>query len=167
MLTACPSDIAGSASISTCGRFRYHLSRYWSDDARLVFVMLNPSMANAQEDDNTIRRCIDFGRTLGFGGIEVVNLFAYRATDPRQLRDDGYLIGPETDSWIEGATRAAVERGADVCIAWGNLAHRLARRGEVMAIIKRSGGEPKCLGRTALGEPRHPLFVPAARRLQA
>jgi hypothetical protein len=167
MLTACPEDIAGGASFSTCGHYRYHLSRYWSDDARLVFVMLNPSTAVARFDDNTIRRCVGFGRTLGFGGIEVVNLYAWRATKPSQLRTDGYPIGEENDSWIEGATRAAVERGADVCVAWGNVAHRLARPRDVLAIIRDAGAQPMCLGRTALGEPMHPLFVPAARRLEA
>lgn len=166
MLTAVAPGIGGGASFSTDGLFRMHLWRAWSDDARLLFVMLNPSTAGAKFDDPTIRRCMGFGRTLGFGGIEVVNLFAWRATDPRQLRANKYPVGEENDSWIEGAVRDAVERGGDICVAWGNMAHGMARTREVLQLIRGAGGAPKCLGRTALGEPMHPLFVPASRRLQ-
>ena len=84
------------ALLSSCGTYRYRLWRYWHTEREpLIFIMLNPSTADAMQDDPTIRKCIGFAKRLGFGGIEVVNLFAYRATDPRDLRANGYQVGPD------------------------------------------------------------------------
>jgi hypothetical protein len=65
-----------TAIISECGRYRYRLTREWGDGPLLTFAMLNPSTANAEIDDPTIRRCMSFGRREGASGISVFNLFA-------------------------------------------------------------------------------------------
>ena len=75
-----------AAIISPCGQFRYWLRRQWGGDGTLLYVMLNPSTADADVDDATVRRCIRFARDHGFGAMEVVNLFAHRATKPADLR---------------------------------------------------------------------------------
>ena len=76
-----------SAEISPCGLYRYSLTRKWEAWKGTVnFIMLNPSTADAQEDDPTIRRCIGFAKAWGYGGIVVTNLFAYRATNPKELK---------------------------------------------------------------------------------
>src|SRR5689334_16488446 len=80
-----PTVVRKAASISECGRYRYSLHRWWGAGERLYFVMLNPSTADAEVDDPTIRRCMGFARTLGFDGIGVVNLYAFRATKPADL----------------------------------------------------------------------------------
>ena len=95
-----------TALFSPCGRFRYRLGRRWGEGPTIAFVLLNPSTADDQRDDPTIRRCIGFARRLGFGGLEVVNLYAYVATDPAELRRVGYLVGDENDGHMLEAVRA-------------------------------------------------------------
>ena len=83
------------AVISDCKRYRYRLWRIWNgSQSRLVFVMLNPSTADGEQDDPTIRKCVGFAERLGYGGIEVVNLFAWRATDPRRATRDSTCTRP-------------------------------------------------------------------------
>lgn len=154
------------AIISDCGLYRYALWRRWGEDRPLVFVMLNPSTADAALDDPTIRRCIGFGQTLGFGGIEVVNLFAYRATKPDDLRRAGWPVGPNNDDWITAAAEHAAETGGAICCAWGANADRLSRPRTVLDMIRAAGIEPQCLERTASGAPSHPLYLPGATQLR-
>jgi len=149
-----------TALFSPCGRFRYLLSRRW-DTGRgtVLWIMLNPSTADAERDDPTIRRCIGFSRLWGFGAMEAVNLFALRATDPRELGRADDPVGPLNDRHIADAAAGA----AAVIAAWG--AHPLAasRTGEVRPLLP---GSVRCLGRTASGAPRHPLYTPShARRI--
>lgn len=155
----------GQAMLSADGIFRYRLHRCWGDGTRLVWLMLNPSKATAQVNDPTIVSVMDFSRRHGYDGVEVGNLFAFRATDPRDLRRAGYPIGPENDGWIEALVESAVEAGSDVVVAWGALAHGLARVDEVLRIVRGAGVWPLCLGTTRAGLPRHPLYVPRSRRL--
>jgi hypothetical protein len=115
----------GWADLSPCGTYRYLLGRRIGGGDRVgLWVMLNPSTADANEDDATIRRCIGFARREGCGLLEVVNLFAYRATDPAALRLADDPVGPANDHFIS----KAVERAALVVVAWGALRRPLARR---------------------------------------
>lgn len=118
--------------------------------------MLNPSTADEEVDDPTIRRCIGFSRRDGLSGLRVVNLFALRSTDPAGLADAWDPVGPENDAWI----RDVAARSHRIVVAWG--AHPLARTriGAVVPILRGAEGRRLwCLGTTASGAPRHPLYV--------
>lgn len=142
----------GGATISDCGTYRYELWRNWRDDVRVNFVMLNPSTADAIQDDPTIRRCVGFAKGWGFGGMVVTNLYALRATDPREVAKHGAPIGPDNDTYL--FTRAATS--ALVVLAWG--VHG-GPRGDTVATMLRVF-RPGCIGRTKTGHPRHPLYLP-------
>jgi len=115
--------------------------------------MLNPSTADARDDDPTLRRCIAFSRAWGFGGLRVVNVVAYRASDPRVLLEASDLTGPRGARVLRRALREADA----VVAAWGNVHPRLAAHAE--AVRARLPEGTWCLGLTARGEPRHPLYV--------
>lgn len=150
------------AVISHCRRYRYRLGRRWGDGLPLLYVMLNPSTADAEADDPTIRRCIGFAKAHGFGAIDVVNLFAFRATNPADLLRAVHPVGPDNNWYI---TLAAREAGA-VCVAWGANARESERPSEVLPLIRDQGHEPFCLSITKHGHPGHPLMLPNTSRLQ-
>ena len=138
-------------------RYRYWLHRDLAErgDKGLVFVMLNPSTANATEDDPTIRRCMDFGRSWGFRELTVVNLFALRATDPAVLRRHGIeAIGERNDELLVWLRRSP----ATTCMvaAWGNHGTHLGRDAAVLPIIQPA----MALKTTRQGCPAHPLYLP-------
>lgn len=144
-----------SAVISECGKYRYHLQRVWDESrSRICWIMLNPSTADAEQDDPTIRRVIGFSRSWGAGGIDVVNLFALRATNPAALKKCSfrYAVGPENDSWIfRIAESPDVSR---VIAAWGRHGEYGGRDHEVLTSIRRHVEQ--------VGEapfPRHPLYL--------
>ena len=145
-----------TALFSSCGRFRYRLGRRWGEGPTVAFVLLNPSTADDERDDPTVRRCVDFARRLGFGGLEVVNLYAYVATDPADLRSAGYLVGPENDEHLAAAVRCC----ENVVLAWGVHAGRLARSVEVLQLLRDVAVTPYCLRLTSSGHPEHPLRLP-------
>jgi hypothetical protein len=145
------------AELSSCKTYRYALWRRWSDAPPVLFVMLNPSTADESQDDPTIRRCISFAKQWGHGGIIVGNLFAFRSPYPRDLQTTTDPIGPENNHWLE---RLAKQSDA-VVGAWGNHG-RLMNRGQGVAALFPS---MLCLGLTKLGQPRHPLYVPATTSL--
>lgn len=160
--------MTGSAEISPCGRFRYALRRAWDDPLfqgayrteRVTWIMLNPSTADGETDDATIRRCINFSRAWGYGALSVVNLFAFRATLPRDLAAAKFPIGDGNDEVI---VREAKSAGL-VVVAWGELAAQVARaRG--LAVRNMLECPPHeivlhHLGKTASGQPRHPCRLP-------
>lgn len=151
------------AIISACGAYRYWLSREWdSTRQHLLFVMLNPSTADALIDDATIRRCVAFARANGFGGLEVVNLFAYRATDPKELRRVPDPVGPVNDTHIA----AAAARAGAVCVGWGASPAVDDRSQVVLPILRAAGHEPQCLHITRSGYPGHPLYLAKKKRLR-
>jgi len=153
---------AGSADLSPCGRWRYGLTRIWDPAlAPLRFVMLNPSTADADRDDPTIRRCIAIARRAGAGALVVANLCALRATDPAALRHADDPVGPGNAAVL----RAMVADGAPIVCAWGAGGVRSADPGPFLADAAAAGVRLLALGLTRDGHPRHPLFVPAATPL--
>lgn len=155
---------ASSAVLSYCGRYRYQLGRTWDVTAPAdVWIMLNPSTADASQDDPTIRRCIGFSKRGGAGGLTVVNLFAYRATDPAELLQVLDPVGPENDDHLQRVFDAAAVAGGRIIGAWG--AHKLAgpRAREMARLFGDDGWVARglmTLGLTKHGAPRHPLYVP-------
>ena len=155
-----------AADISPCGLYRYFLSRYWGPGEMLPFVMLNPSTADAEIDDPTIRRCMSFARRERFGGIAVVNLYGLRASDPKQLRDVGDPFGPNNECALRQLADVAQELALPVVCAWGagGAIHDACTL--TVEMFQQNGARLVCLGKTKDGHPRHPLYVRADQQLE-
>ncbi len=146
----------GKAVFSADKAYRYRLTRTWgSSGTHATWIMLNPSTADALTDDATIRRCTAFTKAWGLDGLIVVNLFALRATDPRELRRHPDPVGPANDQFIADA----LHPWSVVVAAWGANPIADQRTDEVMAIVAERAGGASCLGVTKAGFPRHPLYV--------
>ena len=154
------------AQFSPCRTWRYSLWRIWDDSEAnyVAWIGLNPSKADEQQDDPTIRRVLDFSRRWGYGGVYMLNLFAFRATHPEVMMGAADPIGPENDRWILEYTEAA---GCTIA-CWGNLG-RFHNRDLHVAQIRRDSPHAKtrtigenfrCLKVTEQGCPWHPLYVP-------
>jgi hypothetical protein len=144
------------ARFSRCKTYRFSLSRSWSGGSgKAVFIGLNPSTADQAEDDPTIRRCVGFAQAWGCNSLEIVNLFAYRATNPEDLKRSAKPIGRDNDRWIA----AAISEAAESIACWGNHGAFLARSESIRDRY------PKllCLGINASGEPKHPLYIKATQ----
>ena len=143
--------------------FRYSLYRRWAEHGRSVtFVMLNPSTADAFKEDPTITRCIGFAKGFGYHALQIVNLFAFRSTDPKKLRQVEDPVGPDNDQYI----REACYRGNSVICAWGAYAHLDGRDLEAWKQIRLEVPNVFCLGRTKAGHPKHPLYLKATTELE-
>jgi hypothetical protein len=154
------------ATLSLCGRYRYSLWRRWDfERPAVLFVMLNPSTADAEVDDPTIRRCIGFARGWGAGGLRVCNLYAWRATDPSQLACVLAPVGEQTgiENRNDAAIAAAASDAGRIVAAWGASSGPLVTRpSSVLEILARHGRvDVEALALTFSGAPRHPLYVRA------
>jgi hypothetical protein len=159
-MTSASPYCEAEAHFSPCGAYRYALMRRFGTGSRMVlFVGLNPSTADGSHDDPTIRRCVSFVARLGFDGLWMSNLFAFRATDPRALRGVPDPIGPDNDLWFE---RLAAQTQLAI-VGWGNGGCRQERVARVLAGLS----NVYCFGKTALGQPRHPLYLPRTTPLEA
>ena len=154
-----------TATFSQCRTYRYALTRRWKPNAPMaVFVMLNPSTAGASAADPTIRRCLGFARRWGAGGLLVLNAFALRSTDPKELYGHPDPVGPDNDAVITDTLTA--QPGGRVVVAWGAHGQLNGRADRVTELIRASGATPACLGTTRDGHPRHPLYVRGDTHLQ-
>lgn len=158
-----------SAELSDCGHYRYRLTRQWAPGVvpTVLWIMLNPSKADADKDDHTIRKCVGFSKRFGAGALEVVNLFAWRATDARELERHRFLdpIGPENDAHL---VRVLADPSPYLrrVVAWGDSGGPIARE-RVTAVAKLIGTRyVECLGHTTNGNPLHPLTLAYARALR-
>lgn len=152
--------IRAAAEISPCQRYLYRLDREWHDwnAQKLRYVMwigLNPSTADATQDDPTIRRCREFTRAWGFATMVMCNLFAFRATDPRVMKAALDPIGPENDRTLINVARGA----AIVICAWGPHGTHMNRDQAVRAILP--ADKLRYLRLTQDGHPGHALYLPA------
>lgn len=153
------SYLLSDAKISVDGVYRYLLERRWDEGAATLWIGLNPSTADGREDDPTIRRMVGFSRQWGDAGILVVNLYALRATNPRELAAHSEPVGFAADTYIALTARGA----ARIVCCWGSNAD-LDRVAQVLSILP-----PRtlyCLGMTATNQPRHPLYLPKDTGLQ-
>lgn len=145
------------AEISECGEYRWSLTREWDHTLdKVCWIMLNPSTADAMVDDPTIRRCTAFSKQWGFGGLIVVNLFALRTTNPKELKRSVDPVGePQNDGYI---LRSVAKANSSVA-AWGAHEYARDRAKFVMNYLNRSGALINCLGTTKDRSPKHPLYV--------
>jgi hypothetical protein len=141
------------AVLSPCCRYRYALTRRWGQGEAVLWVMLNPSTADAEHDDATLRRIVAYSQAWGYRALTVVNLYAYRAARPRDMFAAADPVGSANDTHI---SRAAAEH-TRIVAAWG--AH--ARADRIAAVLNLPGMQNlNALALTASGQPRHPLYLP-------
>ena len=159
-----PLDIRKSAYITDCRKFRYSLTRAWGTEPRLLCVMLNPSKADEKSDDHTVRKCIGFAIRNGCRALDIVNLYAYRTSNPEDLIEQRYPVGDRNDEFI----RRMSEVASLIIVAWGvwGRPDRVAHVTQILRSHKRSECEIKCLGTTMNGSPRHPLYVSYETKLE-
>lgn len=141
-------------------RYRYALTRVWGDGPKISFVMLNPSTATEVQNDPTVERCERRARMMGYGAFRVVNIFGFRATDPRDMRSEPDPIGPDNDA----AIMAAADWADMVLCAWGTHGAHLGRGVAVAKML--SAYDLYHLGLTQGGDPKHPLYISYAQQPQ-
>lgn len=134
-------------------KYRYLLTREWNTNLpRLLYIMLNPSTADHETDDQTLKQCIFFAKKFEYGSLEVVNLFALISTDPEYIREHSDPIGINNDKYIlEAATRANT-----IVVAWGEKHFINQRHNKVAKMLMNRGHDLYCLGIAKSGHPRHP-----------
>ena len=156
--------LENDAVISDCGKYRYLLRRVWDHSAmRGMLIMLNPSTADSYQDDATIRSCVRLLSSLGYGSMEVVNLMAWRATDPADIpAKPSDAMGSNNPQIIE----AAAGRCDTAICAWG--AHPYAKRfvRGVLDVVSLYRPAAYCFGKTKAGAPKHPLYIKSGTPLE-
>lgn len=169
------SDPIVRAVISDDQRYRYWLCRPFAEgQGWVVFIMLNPSTADSEVDDPTIRRCVSFSRQWGCRGIIVVNLFAMRSPDPdvliASLKRGEDIVGPDNFRYLEKAVGVAeTTPNSKIVCAWGSAKPARVHSEVIESMISRIKALTviplMCLGETKDGHPRHPLYVPGDQPL--
>lgn len=158
------------------GKHRLLLWRSWSSAPRALFAMLNPSTADASDDDPTIRRCVAFAQGWGCGGILVVNLYSLIESDSKRLWDvePEQRLAPADALGSAASTHAEVYDGAvarclgDLVVAWGAIAPGAHKRvEELLGVCARRHRSVRCLGTTRQGHPRHPLYLAGSTPLES
>ncbi|EPG6279119.1 DUF1643 domain-containing protein [Citrobacter freundii] len=142
-----------SAVFSDCMQYRYSITRTWDETKPyVVFIGLNPSYADAEKDDRTMGRCISFAKSWGWGGVRIVNLFAYIHTNRFEMMRMANSVGSDNDRYIV----ETVANAGLVVAAWGDDGRHLNRSDAVRALLP---PDTKCFKINATGEPKHPLLV--------
>src|SRR5574337_58428 len=140
------------AKFSRCRKYRYVLWRIWDESKPMcAFIGLNPSTADEVKNDPTVTRCINYAKAWDCGGLYMLNIFAYRATDPKVMKAQNDPIGPENNKHLDLYTGMSEIRIA----AWGTHGSYLNRGRDVAALL----ANLKCLGITQSGHPKHPLYL--------
>jgi hypothetical protein len=152
------------AIFSNSRKYRYSLLREWDSSLpRVLYVMLNPSIADDEADDQTIKRCIYFAKKFGFGSLEVVNLYALISTDPSAIRTESEPEGKENDSHI----LEAAKRSSKIIVAWGEKGFYNQRHNKVTRMLYDNGYNLYCLKLTKERHyPRHPSRLPNSCELE-
>lgn len=149
-------DAPSTAIYSDCERYRYSLTRIWDrSGTRVHFLMLNPSTATEVQNDPTVERCERRARALGFGSFTVTNIFAWRDTDPKNMKAAADPIGPANDEAILNASRTADK----IIAAWGTHGAHLNRGAAVKSLLRDLGKPLYHLGLSKAGHPKHPLYI--------
>lgn len=145
------------AKFSPCRTWRYALYRGWDYfnilRGNVAFIGLNPSTADETKDDPTVRRCVNYAKVWGYGGMLMLNIFAFRATDPKEMKASLDPIGPENEKFL----RLYHELAALTVACWGTHGAYLSRGAEVVNMLDHLA----CFGITKAGHPKHPLYLRA------
>jgi hypothetical protein len=149
----------GSAIISICGMYRYRLERVLGDGPTMMFLMVNPSLADADHDDPTVRKCIGFAERNHYGRVLIGNEFAHISPDVRTLPRVRDPIGPDNDAHVRGM----IAEANVVIAAWGTLAKLpealRPRWKDMVRLADAAGITLHCLGVNEDKHPRHPLML--------
>jgi hypothetical protein len=143
------------AEYSECNLYRYRLWRRWGDGSKVTFIMLNPSTADAMKNDPTIERCHRRAVDMGFESLDVVNIFAFRATDPKDLKKFKNPVGPINDKYL---LQSAQDADMTIC-AWGGHGSHFQRHDEIVRLLRLEKIPLHVLSLTAQGLPGHPLYL--------
>lgn len=149
------------AIFSECEQYRYELGRRWGDGDPLVAICLNPSTATHEVSDPTVTRMIKRAQSWGYGAFVMLNLFAYRATDPRQMKAQAEPVGVMNDLAIHGHIKH------DIICGWGCHGSHQGRDKTVLGMLRKAGARIHYLELTKHGHPKHPLYVGYDRQMVA
>lgn len=153
-----PKVIMASAVISECGKYRYSLERAWDETKpKVMFIMLNPSTADENNNDPTIRRCINFAKSWGFGGLYVCNLFAFRATNPKELLNVDNPFGDQNIWYTKGLS----EKVDTIICAWGNepILKKILKNENPFKLLDYAWHKLFYLQLGKNATPKHPLYL--------
>lgn len=140
------------AILSEDRKYRYVLSRIWDErKPKVMIIGLNPSTADETEDDPTLGRCVDFADSWGYGGVYMLNLFAFRATKPKDMFNASEPIGEENDTYLKNYANKVDK----IVCAWGNDGKYQGRSSE----IRNNFNNLFYLKMNQTGEPAHPLYL--------
>jgi len=154
-------EATGMAVFSPCETFRYYLMRRWSEDEdpkSILWVMLNPSTADERILDPTVRRCVGYSYLWGYNHMQVCNIFALRATDPKKLYAAEDPIGPLNDDYLAWAAEGTLKGGGLVMAGWGTHGKLNGRSKHVIRLLSEVG-DLHALSMTKAGHPGHPLYL--------
>lgn len=141
---------------SPCRKYRYTLWREWDSKLPYVqFIGLNPSTADETKDDPTVRRCINYAKSWGYGALCMTNIFAFRATDPKVMKKQENPVGLDNDSHL---LKCGARAGLIIC-AWGNHGSFINRDLTVTNFLNSNFLDMHCLGVSQSGQPKHPLYL--------
>ena len=156
------TDLSGmrcSATFSPCEQYRYLLTWRWSEEPLLVAWMLNPSTATHEKLDPTIAGLVSRARAWGMGGVRVINLFAFRATDPKDMKAAADPVGPDNDAITADVLHSATILGDTVICGWGAHGNHRGRDADAIEIARGHGVALHCLDANRDGSPKHPLYI--------
>lgn len=148
-----------TAVISDCKLYRYELRRVWDDTKPMLPVcMLNPSWADADQEDMTLLALIHFAKLWGYGGLLIVNFYAFRSPSPKEMFAQGTkAFGPDNDNYIKAAIQYAAANGGKLLAAWGNDGNVGGYHTYFKLLARDSRVDLICLGTTQSGQPKHPM----------
>ncbi len=148
------------AVLSDCGSYRFFLERSWDNDLpKLPICMLNPSTGDAEKDDQTIRRLINFAKRWGYGGLAIVNLYPLRSPKPSEMWASKERSHDDNHQWLDTIIVIAENNGNKLLIAWGNDGAWEGKADQFIRQVKERSKtvELVTLGKTGHGNPRHPM----------
>jgi hypothetical protein len=154
------------AVLSDCENYRFFLERSWDDGLlKLPVCMLNPSTGDAEADDQTIRRLINFAKRWGYGGLAIVNLYPLRSPKPAVMWASDERSHAGNDEWLDAIIVKAENNGNKLLIAWGNDGNWEGKAGQFIERVRERSKtvELVTLGKTARGYPRHPMALGRGR----